>query len=125
MQHVNLIFCITMGRTRNDLKLEIVRIHRSGTSIAGIRRRLISMGHSVSRDTISCWRRKYEVGLFGNVCDLSAPTVSSSVSQRDADLFRDCLTRDPSRDSHIVLRKDGAKFEHSTTKMYIYFIIGG
>ena len=43
--HVNLIFRITMGRIRHDLKLEIVRMHRSGTSVAGIRGRLISMGH--------------------------------------------------------------------------------
>lgn len=43
--HVHLIFRITMGRIRHDLKLEIVRMHRSGTSVAGIRGRLISMGH--------------------------------------------------------------------------------
>lgn len=111
-----------MGRIRHDLKLEIVRMHRSGASVAGIRRRLISMGHTVSRDTISYWIRKFEVGLFGDVCDLSAPTVFSSVTHRDADLIRDCLTRDPSlssRDIHRVLREDGATFGHSTTKWAI------
>lgn len=97
-------------------------MHRSGTSVAGIRRRLISMGHTVSRDTISYWIRMFELGLFGDVCDTSAPTVLSSVTQRDADLIRDCLTRDPSlfsRDIHRVLREDGATCGHSTTKLVI------
>lgn len=97
-------------------------MHRSGASVAGIRRRLISMGHTVSRDTISYWIRKFEVGLFGDVCDTSVPTVFSSVTHRDADLIRDCLTRDPSpssRDIHKVLKEDGATFGHSTTKWAI------
>lgn len=70
------------------------------------------MGHTISR---SYWIRKYEVGLFGDVCDLPVPTVNTS--QRDAEIILDCLFKDSSlssRDIHIDLKEDGATFGLTT-----------
>lgn len=97
-------------------------MHKDGNSVARIRRELLEMGHTVSRDSISYWIHKYNIGLFGDLNDPKTPTVTTSVSQRDAELIRDCFSKDAtlsSRDIYRMLKDDGASFSLSTTKWAI------
>ena len=112
----------SMGRIRHELKLQILQMHKDGISVAGIRRRLVEMGHRVSRDTISYWIHKYRVGLFGQSLDITVPVVNTNVSERDTEIIKECLAQDStlsSRDIHKILRDDGATFGLSTTKWAI------
>lgn len=88
-------------------------MHKDGNSVARVRRELLGMGHTVSRDSISYWIHKYNIGLFGDLNDPKTPTVTTSVSQRDAELIRDCFSKDAtlsSRDIYRMLKDDGASF---------------
>lgn len=112
----------SMGRIRHELKLQILQMHKDGMSVAGIRRRLVEMGHRVSRDTISYWIHKYRVGLFGQSLNITVPVVNTNVSERHTEIIKECLAQDStlsSRDIHKILRDAGATFGLSTTKWAI------
>ena len=79
----------SMGCIRHELKLQILQMQKDGMSVAGIRRRLVEMGHRVSRDTISYWIHKYRVGLFGQSLDITVPVVNTNVSERDTEIIKE------------------------------------
>lgn len=111
-----------MGRINHELKLRIVKMHKNGLSVAAIRREMQFLVSTVCRDTISYWIHKYQIGLFGDICESDIPQVSTCVSLRDADLIKECIAKDctvSSTEIHRVLKKDGASFGLTTTKWAI------
>lgn len=111
-----------MGRINHELKLRIVKMHKDGFSVAAIRREMRFLGYTVCRDTISYWIHKYQIGLFGDICESDIPQVSTCVSLRDAELIKECIAKDctvSSTEIHRVLKEDGASFGLTTTKRAI------
>lgn len=109
-----------MGRIDHATKLEIASLHKQGFKSKRIRSTLEEQGLTVTKNVVDYWIRQ---SLSGNIdTPRERVTIFKSVTERDIQVARETLSKDPnqsSRDIHKVLKADGADFSLGTTKNVI------